>query len=665
MVWPTRGVVLLLFIDGASCAVNLDAQGVQAAMASKRAAVMKFIDGAAAGEEHSLSALWTQLEKDFARSGLVFASVDCAAHPSACEARKIAVGQLKQTGPIIKFWGGGESFRRYAGKAELASLREYLSKKLSSMSDAQKADHASAYESAALRQQQQQQQQQQQEEQLQQQQQSQQQSQTSQGRQRSHSGTMPSETAEVLQWILEAMAGVSFLCVLYYLYLSRPLLEDPAEMAFVSCSAGAGASMAIVRVDSASGALTPVSRVPIKAASASPLCVATHTHTAGGATVIHLVDAPAPAEDKPTPASSGLRSLLFDPAHSPCLVEVSHARLPASLARVACRSLALLGIHDTRSRKERTDALAYVGHDGSVWTTELPTPVRMPNADPPAIVRLYRRFCARARKHAPSASQMRPSPGSGATLSCLPVALAQAGSASHLLLADAPSGTLSLSALPEAPGAAAPKSKAAAPGKEHVLRTASAALPSALAAHPTASVAYVLCRGDQSLLVCELVPAGPPALLQRVSLATAVGTAGGGRGGKAGTGRSSSGAGAPAGREDDGSVCATADGHFVYALLGSQLHALSAVNDGRKLSLVGSVRIDGEGEDARADVGGDGDASSSGMRLALSGKEDAIVLVLAPRRERLLSFRRQPDGTLEALHSLEIEEPRGLASVTC
>jgi len=103
----------------------------------------------------------------------------------------------------------------------------------------------------------------------------------------------------------------------------------------------------------------------------------------------------------------------------------------------------------------------------------------------------------------------------------------------------------------------------------------------------------------------------------------------------------------------------------VYALLGSQLHALSAVNDGRKLSLVGSVRIDGEGEDARADVGGDGDASSSGMRLALSGKEDAIVLVLAPRRERLLSFRRQPDGTLEALHSLEIEEPRGLASVTC
>ena len=89
-----------------------------AALAGTRSALVKFTTGAAE-ERHTLDGLWSQLAGDFKGSGLVFASLDCSAYTEACAERKISLPNMK--GPIIKFWTGEGSFRRYAGRA--ASIR--------------------------------------------------------------------------------------------------------------------------------------------------------------------------------------------------------------------------------------------------------------------------------------------------------------------------------------------------------------------------------------------------------------------------------------------------------------------------------------------------------------------------------------------------------------
>ena len=159
-IFPMRAVLVTLLAAARTCAaatVHLDAQGVRAAMTSKRATVIKFVDGTAlTGEAASLAAMWNKLEADFSRSGVVFASVDCSMHAEACEARKVTLSQLKDSGPIIKSLWGTDSFRRFAGKPELASLREYISKKLAGMTEEQKHEHASAYEREMVRHQQEQ-----------------------------------------------------------------------------------------------------------------------------------------------------------------------------------------------------------------------------------------------------------------------------------------------------------------------------------------------------------------------------------------------------------------------------------------------------------------------------------------------------------------------------
>ena len=289
-IFPMRAVLVTLLAAARTCAaatVHLDAQGVRAAMASKRATVIKFVDGTAlTGEAASLAAMWNKLEADFSRSGVVFASVDCSMHAEACEARKVTLSQLKDSGPIIKSLWGTDSFRRFAGKPELASLREYISKKLAGMTEEQKHEHASAYEREMVRHQQ---------EQAQASAQSRR-SQDSQARNRGQKTPDSEEMVDVLRWVLESMAGVSVLCFVYYLYLIRPFAEAPADVVLVSSAAGPNAaSVAVVRVDPANGTLTPLSRVPVKGAAAATFCVAARCDDrakgrAATAVLLHMLD---------------------------------------------------------------------------------------------------------------------------------------------------------------------------------------------------------------------------------------------------------------------------------------------------------------------------------------------------------------------------------------
>lgn len=103
-------------------------------MANGRPAAIKFVDStdaSAAQPTAQVDATFAQLAREFGMAGnpvattLQFVSVDCAAHADACATRKVEKG----SGPVIKYWTG-ESFRRYTGKLDVTSVRDYLARKL-------------------------------------------------------------------------------------------------------------------------------------------------------------------------------------------------------------------------------------------------------------------------------------------------------------------------------------------------------------------------------------------------------------------------------------------------------------------------------------------------------------------------------------------------------
>ena len=609
-------VLLLLAPQLAPAATSLDATGVLDLMASPQVALVKFVSGLP-DEVHSLNGLWERLDADFARSGIMLASVDCKTSPDACKGRKIDPSSMP--GPIVKFWGGaGESasFRRYAGAMELQPLREYLSKKLVALTAAQKALLLEQAQRAQMEQgppppQQQQRQ---------------------QRSQRSDRRTLPDapDVNAVILWVFECFIYVSVLCTIYYAYLSRPLREAPADFALLSCGGESNsASLSLLRVDPVSGELTPVSRVPCKGTSPASLCLAASVEPAGTRVVVYLVDATAGGDTAPR-----LRHLALDVARTPCLVEVANTTVKG--VPPACKGLLPLRVGPERRKHVRQDSLIYVGCDGSAATVEVLSTLCIPSPDPPALVGLYRRWMNRGSHPANVSLRAVPNEPKASvgsqSLEYLALSIPETatkvgdGTTAHLLTADPASDVLSLSVFSPKDGA-----KARSVG---VLRTAKGAAPVSLAAHPFASLAYVLCAGDGSVLVCELLPDKAPSLVQRLSLskgATPPGCA---------------------------CLCASGDGMNLYALLGSRLFSLAIGNGGRKLNLIDNFVA--SGRDA-------GDANRTGVTsaplLTLAGSTQAILLVALPANDLLLSFRRRADnGKLEPAKELRVEDPKALTA---
>ena len=317
-----------------------------------------------------------------------------------------------------------------------------------------------------------------------------------------------------------------------------PFAEAPADVVLVSSTAGPNAaSVAVVRVDPANGA-HPLSRVPVKGAAAATFCMAARCDDrakgrAATAVLLHMLDVPPPPPPPPPPATStknsaksestllaapnrpavGIRTLVFDLAHAPCVVSVGFAELPKSAATPRSElPLALLGAGAANAaRGERRDSLAYAGDDGSVVSARLSAPVSIPNSDPPAIVRVYRRFFARRPKTVAAVSPLLPSgalsaTGDNGSATVFGVTVRPSGGGggwSHVLVADPKSGSLTL-----VPAATA--SDAAKVAKTAPLRISATAHPSALAAHPSAPLAYALCARTAACCVRAGAASPPP-----------------------------------------------------------------------------------------------------------------------------------------------------------
>ena len=681
------GLLALLAASAHGAVYSLDEAGMGVVMAGRRATVIAFTPS----NDPAVHALWSQLEKEFAPSGVTLATVDCSMHVATCAARKIAVNEM--IGPIIKYWSPEGAFRRYAGQPELGPLRAYVTKKLLEMTEAQQGDHRrKAMEEARAASEAQQQQQQQQRAQQ-------------QSRRRGDMPQMSDKTRATLEWVLyQCFPLVILLCVALYMYLRRPFVEAKAHLALVGSATSPSPYMALVRVDEPSGVLTPVARMPLaRGCVPAPLCVSRggkqsfvlHAASPGGAHAEGRAQGHPSGKAAP-PASAALivRSNIIDPSRGPCSLEVAARGIVAGGEAGAGgegRALALL----RRGRLvggKRNDTIAIGSPDGSLFAMSVPTPTVMPPFDPSTLERVVR-YLARAF--------LLPKP-----LPCPyePVVIRPpraAAGASSSSAADAPAAPLSVScvalSIPNAAPAAgvkkgkkgskSPPAEEAAQqqqeppkpgGTTHVLvsdaeldrawvyelsgdaakcafelvgewSTAKGRRPCALAAHPvddgSSAIAYILCEGDRSVVAIEVTRSGPPSTLHEVTKLEDA-SKGGGKAKQKPAPRSAAG----------GALCVSADGRHVYAMLGGSrtVHALTAHGEGKRLSLAGSVEIPTDGDGIL------GVAPS----LALSGDSEGSLLVADGRR--LLAYRRDASsGALEKapLSSLPMEAPCAIATL--
>ena len=282
-------LVALIVASASGQVYPLDGNGVAQVMAASRATLVKFVNGKP-DELSSLSSLWAKLDTDFTGSGLVFASVDCAVHPAACEARKVVPAEM--TAPVIKLWMPDVGFRRYAGKADQEYLRAYLGKKLREMPEARQQEHAQQFAAEQQRAIEQQratqgaapaQQQQQQPDATR----------RSAGRPRDRREESHQFFAAMV-FIAQSLVIATTCAAMFYLYLRRPFAEAPTDLLLVSIGSSSALAVAIVRADAPSGHLTPVARIPMgEVHSLAPLCVC-----GGSGTKTLVMHAGAPAEVK-------------------------------------------------------------------------------------------------------------------------------------------------------------------------------------------------------------------------------------------------------------------------------------------------------------------------------------------------------------------------------
>ena len=212
------------------------------------------------------------------------------------------------------------------------------------------------------------------------------------------------------------------------------------------------------------------------------------------------------------------------------------------------------------------------------------------------------------------------------------------------------------------------------------------ASPCAMATHPTAPLAYLLCTrtadGAGLIAVCELSSDAPPTIVE-IFIMSAPG----------GVGTKKSGAAATAGEAElagdiGGALCVSADGKHIYAAVpGTAIVAIVAMTaEGRRLSLNGQAAIgsaafhllgsaQGSAQEGLAG-GGSTEGSSAGApplerrppsvptALALAGSQQTALLLTDAGTERVYCFRRdRASGALEPQCSLAVESPAAMHPV--
>jgi hypothetical protein len=664
--------------------IVLDGASIGRVMSTEQPAAVLFVDSSTPDQEEVLRAInFKQLAQDFGNSGnrlassLQFGSLDCAAHPEACEARKVARGSR----PVVKYWSGN-TFRRYTGPLDVEALREYLARKLVENLPPPSVVPTSTRRAPEPRD--------------------------------PHAPVWHENDDELT--IATVFALVVSLIFFGRWLATTPAVEAPGTLVLVGSSASRCArtphardgtnALWVMRLDElpsiVAGAasppelrLTPLSRVPVAEADLTALCFAARKRD--GALLFH-----APTRDGVgTAGRGGVVSFAWDPSRSPCVQVLTWAN---ALDSAHAHTLTLLsaGIVGIGRGCDRV-ALGSVG--GRV--------TRMDLFLPPLLKTSWWQFWRRAKPvQAVVAAQIAPAHAAGKTGAAGPSPLMQslrivsaaaesrAGKggkgggkkgheqlappskyASHLLVADPLADELRLYALP--PEGSVGEFLIRLVGSLQLdLGATGPASPCAMATHPSAPLAYLLCTraadGAGLIVVCELSSVAPPTIVEVFVMSA-----------PSGGGTSKSVAAAAAGEADlagdiGGALCVSVDGKHIYAAVpGTAIVAIVAITaEGRRLSPNGHAAIGSAAFHLLATAhevlaaGGSTEGSSAGTppperrppsvptALALAGSQQTALLLTDAGTERVYCFRRdRASGALEPQCSLAVESPAAMQPV--
>jgi len=556
---------MLLLVTSTVYAEPLDAAGMEKIMSSHTPAFIRFDPEGCGGTCASLDSFWATLGVEF--PGMVN-TVDCAAHPQVCAARKVTFDPATPQGtvPIFKFWTG-ESFRRYTSAPTPTMLRAYLYKKLGLELP---ADKPMAREARAP---------------------------TPTPTPPARAGGPPPPRASWgkpdAQTVIATIIFLTIDCYLLFLYLRRPPTEAPATMLVVGTYTeklghvdGKGDGFYVFRIDADAAELAPLSGVNLGLPSPSYLCADGGARAPGGGWLLH-----ASSEQ----ANGCVASLAFDAGASPCLrtlgvedakgswtchVAVAPGGLLAA-ANYGDDSIALLErTLDKRGKptgaRTRVEVLRTKG-----------TP--LPGGNP-------------QRQEGPHAHIALPFTP--------PAADGKAGGAAHLLVCDLGADLLLQYEVTDGGDG----SRVRLVGS---VRLPAGAGPRHAAMHPSQQYAYVLCELDNNLVVVSLRRDAPPSIVTSTSVLPSGGEGGGAKGKKKAAAPAAAKGGHPV---NASAVRCSADGRFVYAAVrGLDIVTTLRLDGGGKKAVAVAHTFTGE----------EGSLRNTPRDIVLTGGADESLLLVA------------------------------------
>ncbi len=629
------GILCAVHLSAGAGPVSLDDVGLRSRMAAPEPLFVKFDGGGTAERTDQIWSLLSEQTADISR--ITFASVDCDAHAAVCAARK--VDPVATGTSIVKYWSGieGEGFRRFAGDVAYDPLRKYVVKKLQEreMKLAERQmlrERAGAGGDGGRAQRPPERQEQ------------------GGGRGRYPLTVARNDDVFLLMTLL-AVGTVLTVCNLVARWLRQPTNEEPGTLVLVGTAA---AGICIYRLDESTGALTPVAKLPLEELPCPTTLAVAPGATSQGSYVVHAASdvAGASSDVSGSAATTRVLTLIFDARCSPCLDLVRSTTLPAAETsdlvpvglgpRFGGGAYGLLACSTvvgnvTWVPPDQTTPVRRVGRLNKWWW---PYAGRRPADDGEGASELVRPAASSAAASAATSE-------GGGGLCIAPVTLDSSESrAKHggdgfvkgFVAAAEAEDAISLYVLD--PALAVPGSgERDADGSRRVGRQQlpSGARPHAVATHPVAPVAYVLCVGSRSVAVVELSTSVPMSTLQTLSLR-----------------RHGAGGGA-AETPPSGCMRLSEDGEWLYVSVSgaeAEVHALAVGVGGRSLTYSGRAPIhsppDGKGKGVAR--------PAMPVAMSLGGTRWDLLVVCDAVEERLVSFRRE-GGALTRLGEGACETP--------